>query len=109
MATPQAPTLGVVLGRIMWMVLGPFAVLLCAFAVADHGQGWFTLRDALLFLFLALTFLGRYVEFRDADPRTSTGEPAAPGALRRYGLGLALAGVALWAVANLFGNHVFPR
>lgn len=109
MAAPQAPTLGVVLGRITWMVLGPFAILLCAFAVAEHGEGWFTLRDALLFLFLALTFLGRYVESRGADPRTSIGEPTAPGALGRYGLGLVLAGVALWAVANLLGNHVFPN
>jgi hypothetical protein len=82
--------------------------MLCAFSVADHGQGWFTLRDGLYFFFLALTFLGRYVEFRGDDPRTSTGEPVAPGALRRYGLGLLLAGVALWSAANLLGNHLFP-
>jgi hypothetical protein len=109
MNTSQATSLSVTLGRITWMVLGPFATLLCAFSVAEHGRGWFTVRDALLFLFLAATFLGRYMESLGGEPRTSTGEPAAPGALRRYGLGLAAAGVALWAVANLLGNHVFPR
>jgi hypothetical protein len=106
MSTQPMTSVSVALGRIMWMVIGPLALVLCAFSVAERGNGWLTAIDLLFFGFLAATLLGRYAEYRGGHPTNSTGDPVTPGQLRRYAWTMLLGGVAVWAVANLIGNHL---
>ena len=47
--------------------------------------------------------LGRWLEFRGGQPKTSTGEPATAADLRRYLLMTSTLGIVVWIVANVLG------
>jgi hypothetical protein len=102
---PQ-PTPGYALfGRLVWMLLGPMALLLMTIAVLSVGSGWLTAADFGYFAALAAMCLGRCLEFRGGDPQTSTGQPATRQHLWRYLAGAGAFGLAVWVVANLVANR----
>jgi hypothetical protein len=98
------PVLGV-LGRLIWMLLGPIALLGLLVLIGANGNGWFTAADLAFFVVLALMLAGRWLEFYGGNPQTADGEPATPRHLHRYWLGAGLGGLACWVAANLVGNH----
>jgi hypothetical protein len=109
MADTPATSLIPVFGRMTWMLAGPLVLFVTLYYVLTSGTGWTTPADGLYFVILAAMALGRWAEFRGGSPRRSTGEPATRQDLHRYLLGLLILGPALWALANLLGNHVLAR
>lgn len=106
MATQPLSSTPALFGRLSWMIVGPFAVGIVAFAIAGRRDGWFSPLDLLYFVVLGGMLLGRWLEFRYSRPLTATGEPASGDHLRRYAWGLGLVGLAGWVAANLVGNQV---
>ncbi len=88
-------------GRLSWMIFGPFFLMALAFHIAGRADAWFDPSDLIYLVILGATFVGRWAEFRLGVPMTASGEPATPELLRRYALGL---GLGLWVAANLIGN-----
>ena len=79
--SPIQPTtsLLVLVCRIFWMMLGPLLLALLAFTIIMKGNGWFTPADFAFLAVLGVLFLARWLEFREGNPLTSSGEPATPG------------------------------
>jgi hypothetical protein len=109
MATSTTTTMPALIGRILWMMVGPITLLLLALHIAQQRDGWFTLPSLAYFFVLLGTFLGRWMEFRCGFPMTAMGEPATTDHLRRYALASGTLGVAIWLIANLVGDHLIYR
>jgi hypothetical protein len=92
------------LGRLSWMMVGPFALSICAISIAQRGAGWLGLPDAIYFLVLGGMLIGRRMEFRYGRPLTAMGEPASVADLRRYTLVLSILGLGIWIAAKLVAN-----
>jgi hypothetical protein len=109
MSSPATTPLGVVFGRLFWMMVGPLALVLTIYFIVTSGTGWTTTADLLFFIILGGMILGKWLEFRGGSPETSTGERATAADLRRYILMVVTAGPAVWVVANILGNYVLRR
>ena len=109
MSSPAATPLGVVFGRLFWMMVGPLALVLTTYFIVTSGAGWTTMADFLFFIILGGMILGKWLEFRGGSPETSTGERATAADLHRYILMVVTAGPAVWVVANILGNYVLRR
>jgi hypothetical protein len=94
-ATPFA----VALGRLAWMLFGPFALALSVLALLTKGKGLLAPWDAAYFAALGATLLGRWAEYRGGHPLTAEGEPATPDHLRRYLRWGLTVGLTVWAAA----------
>lgn len=94
------------IGRILWMMVGPVTLLLIALQIAREWDGWFSLPSLAYIVVLLATFLGRWMEFQGGFPKTATGEPATTDHLRRYALASSTIGIAVWFIANLVGDHL---
>jgi hypothetical protein len=106
MAADTAPTLSALLSRVFWMLLGPLLLVVFAFQIINKGQGWFTPVDIAYLLVLGGMLLARWWEFRSGTAQTTMGEPATATDLRRYAITTVVVGLAVWIIANVFGNHV---
>jgi hypothetical protein len=106
MSNDRGATLREVLIRLYWMMLGPLLLALLAYVVIKTGNGWVTGADIGFLAVLAGLLLARWLEFRGGNPRTAEGEPATPAHLRRYVIGAATVGLAVWVGANILGNYV---
>jgi hypothetical protein len=102
--TPSRPVLGLA-GRLMWMMIGPLALVLVAYSIVTTGSGWLTGMDLAFLAILGLMLLGRWLEFQAGAPQTADGEPATPGHLQRYLVLATGTGLGVWVVANLLGNY----
>lgn len=105
MAESGTNTLGVVVSRLTWMLIGPLVLFLTTYFILTSGTGWRTVADVVFFVALGAMMLGRWIEFRRGAPQTATGEPATPAHLRRYIAALAIGGPLVWIAANVVGNH----
>jgi hypothetical protein len=108
MAVPEntrQTSLVVALARIFWMMIGPLALAVLALNVASKGGGWLTGVDVAYLAVLGLVLAARWLEFRSGQGQTATGEPMTGADFRRYLVTAAGVGLAVWAVANLAGNH----
>lgn len=94
------------IARIFWMMIGPLALILLAFKIVQTGNSWLTPIDLAFFAVLAAVIVGRWLEFRGGDPRTTTGEPATPADLRRFVVAAMVGGFGVWALANVLGVHL---
>lgn len=97
------------LARPFWIMIGPLALAISLYYIVTSGTGWTTFADLIFFLVLGGMALGRWVDFQGDQPRDSFGEPASPSDLRRYLVTLAIAGPAVWLLANYLGNHLLGR
>jgi len=91
------------------MMMGPMILTMLLLTIVSDGSGWLTTVDFAFLAVLSALLLARWVEFRDGNPRTSTGEQATPGHLRRYVLNATAAGLGAWVIAKLIGNHWLNR
>ncbi len=95
----------VLLGRLMWMVLGPMLMLMITYSTVT-GTGWFALRDAVFSIVVALMVAGRWVEQQSGAAMTATGEPAGAGHFNRYVRVLLPLAMGVWITAKVLGNHI---
>lgn len=105
MANEETTSVLAILCRVFWMLLGPMFLGLTAFLVIRVGNGWLTIADFAYLAVLGGMMLARWLEFQLGRPLTAEGEPATPGHLRRYLIGLGVIGLAVWVIANVIGNH----
>jgi hypothetical protein len=89
------------LGRLVWIMVGPITLFLLAISIVDRRGGWLSLTSLAYFPVLGGTVLGRWLEFRVGHPMTATGEPATTEHLRRYALAATALALAGWVVAHL--------
>lgn len=104
MSTRPTTSFIIVLARVFWMMLGPVLLFLSMIGILQNPGGWFTSADVAFLIFLNLTVLARWMEFRGGDPRTATGEPATPMDLRRYITAALPIGLGAWVISNLIAN-----
>jgi hypothetical protein len=105
MDPPSTPSMTVLFCRILWSLLGPLFLLFAAAVIVQSGGGWFTSHDLLFAVILLATILCRCADYRYGKRTNSAGEPVAILDLRHYTFAWALAGGAVWVIANLIGNH----
>ena len=96
----------VLLCRILWSLLGPMLLMFAAATIVQSGSGWFTADDLLFAVILLGTILCRWADFRYGERTDSYGQPVTVSDLRRYTRIWAMAGVAIWAGANLIGRYL---
>lgn len=95
------------LPRLVWIFLGPMALMLLLYGIAHVGSGWLTFFDVTFFVVLLVTIGCRWLEQRSRHPATATGEPSTWENFRHYSWAtLFLAGTG-WVLANVLGNHWF--
>lgn len=99
----SAPTLA--LGRMVWMALGPGLLAVTTMHIYLKGTGWHTPADYVFFATLAMMILGRWLEVLGGVPLTSVSEPATRKDFYQYVAWVLGAGIAIWIIANAFGNH----
>jgi hypothetical protein len=97
-----------ILGRVIWIMLGPLLLVLMTFLIIETGNGWLTAADFAFLSILAGMMLGRWLEFHAGNPQTAEGEPATARDLRRYLIGTTIIGLGVWAIANVIGNYWWP-
>ena len=102
--SPYTPFVSFV-GRLLWLLIGPLALIPTLIGIVQTGQGWLTGFDIAFFVIVAVMLLGRVLEFGGGEPQTADGTPATPTHLHRYLIGLPLFALALWVVANLIANR----
>lgn len=96
----------VVFCRVVWTALGPVGLLMFALRIGTAQDGWTAPADLGYFVILGLVVAARWYCFKAGDPTDMSGNTITPADLRRYTLTWLIAGVAVWVVANLIGNHV---
>jgi hypothetical protein len=96
----------VLMGRLMWFLIGPAALLFTAFAIVNRGTGWLTGLDLGFLVIVALMIGGRWLELSSGSATTATGQPATPAHFRRYVQVLVPLAVLVWIAANTLGNHL---
>jgi hypothetical protein len=96
----QSTSVGVVVARVLWMLIGPLSLTSVAITIMETGHGWFAIRSILFLIALAVTIVARWV-----DPVTSEGEPTTPGQRRFTAAWTLIAGLIGWTVANVIGMN----
>lgn len=105
MATPHTTPGIAALSRVVWMLLGPMALALTAFAVIKTGRDWLTVADFAYLTILGVVLLARWAEFHSGHAETATGEPLTRDAFRRALVVTILFGLVVWIGANLVANY----
>jgi hypothetical protein len=103
---PAVTPLSSAVGRLFWMLFGPFSLALAAFYILSSGKGWATGADLVYLLIVAAMILGRSLEFRGGNPLTTDGIPATQEHLRRYIRMLAMVALVVWILVKVVGNYV---
>ena len=109
MTTSERTPASAALARLVWMMLGPVALVLTAVAIVRTGNGWLTGADIAYFAVLGAVLLARWGEFRGGSAQTATGEPATREDVRRFLIFTAAGGLLVWVAANLVANHWLAR
>jgi hypothetical protein len=92
--------------HLIWLFIGPLALLLTLYGIAGTGNGWATTQDAVFFVLIGLMVWCRWLDQRSGQGTTINGEPSTWADFRRYALLTPAVAGAAWIVANVIGNHV---
>ena len=95
----------VLLGRMVWVMIGPGALLFIVYAIVTSAGGWFGAADAAYGAVVALMVGGRWIEQRSGAAMTVTGERATVEHFKRYVRILLPGAAGVWVAANVLGNH----
>jgi hypothetical protein len=106
METAQPKPLGVLLCRLFWVLLGPVGVLLTAASIGMSDSGWLTSKALVFAALLLATILCRWGDFLKGEGTNALGDPVTQKYMLGYTVIALIAGVALWAAANVVGNHL---
>lgn len=69
----EAASLGEMVARLFWMMVGPLALAGLAYAILTSREGWLTAADFAFLGVLAGMMLARWLEFRGVIPGQPTG------------------------------------
>ena len=106
MENAQPKPLGVLACRLFWVLLGPVGLFLTAASMTLSSSGWLTGKDLLFGVFLLATILCRWGDFLKGEGTNALGDPVTQKYMLGYTVIALIAGVALWAPANVLGNHL---
>ena len=93
------------LARLFWTFFAPLFLILLTCHIVLDGRGWHTPADYVFFLILLGMVFARWLEFREGNAMTATGEPASWSDFSRFAWTVAVGGICLWIIANTFGNR----
>lgn len=96
----------VLLGRLMWMMIGPGLLVFAIYTIVTSGSGWLTAWDLVFAIVAALMVGGRWIEQRSGVAMTATGNRSTPEDFAKYVRILVPAAVGAWIAANVVGNHL---
>jgi hypothetical protein len=96
----------VMIARMFWFFVGPMILACLALAIVSAGTGWTTWLDAAFLLVFGVMVLARWYELRSGQGYDSYGNPAGPDEFAKYCRGALPIALAVWAAANVLGNHV---
>jgi hypothetical protein len=94
------------LTMMIWLFVGPLAMVLTLVSITQRGTGWATFHDALFFGLLLTSVAARWIDAVNGDPVISGGDAVDTRGARQYTMWVVGAGVAAWVVANAIGNHL---
>lgn len=104
--TADIDSVGVLIARLIWILVGPVVLMFMAYAIVTAGSGWTTAWDVAYVVVVGLMIGGRWIEQRSGAATTATGDRATMHHFRRYVVVLAAVAAVIWIAANVFGNHV---
>ena len=88
------------LARLVWMFLGPGALVLIGVDITLHGKGGLGPIDLAFVGALVITLLARWYAQRWGLKVDAYGEPSTPSTFRRYVFQLVLFSLVGWGVAH---------
>jgi hypothetical protein len=104
-AVPQTTPFRAVLGRLTWMLIGPFMLFVITLGMFRRRDGLWDLSDLGYLVGLLAMVLGRWIEFQSGHGLTAYGEPVNASQVRRFTMTAIAAGLVVWAAVT--GVRVF--
>mgnify|MGYP007050452459 CR=1 FL=1 len=96
----------VLLGRLIWMMVGPVMLVYVTYSIISSGEGWLTPWDFAYAVIALLMLGGRWIEQRSGAAMTVMGNRSTPEHFARYVRILLPAAIGAWIIANVVGNHL---
>lgn len=72
----NSKSLGIVGVHLLWMFVGPFALVLLLMSIVETGSGWLTGLDIGLLIVVVLMLCARWIDQRSGQASTVYGEPS---------------------------------
>jgi hypothetical protein len=91
---------------VFWLFLGPMALFVLAAAITQSGAGWATPLDVAFLVVAALILAARWYDLNSGEGRDVYGEPVTAAAFPKYAGWAIPTALAVWATANVLGNHI---
>ena len=88
-----------ILARIFWMMAGPAIAIVSAYMSYTTGKGWLAPASIIFLVVLAGVVVARCL-----DSQTADGEPSTAVHLQRFAGATIVAGLVVWAAANILGG-----
>lgn len=94
----------IVLPRLVWVALGPVALLMSGATLLMNGGGWLSLSSLAFLVTIPVMIAGRFIEQNSGFGQDSTGAPATWAGFRSYVLIMVPALVGVWTVLNVISG-----
>lgn len=102
----RTDSMGVLVGRALWVILGPLLLFGTAGAVVTTpSQGWLTMVDFFYFGAIGAMVAGRWIEYASGVARDSFGEISTNRDVARYTIGIVAGGSLLWLLLKVIANY----
>ena len=98
--TSQAMSLPSFFARVLWMAIGPFALVVAAFAIARSEGPGPGIGDAAYGAALVALLAVRVLDYALLGGKNSDGKPETPQGLKYWVATVAGVGVASWGIAH---------
>ena len=84
-----------------WMFIGTLVMILCALAIAEHKQVWYSPYDFVFWIMFILLILARFLDVKKYKGRTAQGDQLMTIALwRRYASFIFIISLGIWLAAH---------
>jgi hypothetical protein len=103
--SPDGPTSGSCLPRLIWFMVGPMVLLVLTLLITEKRGGWTGPASLAFLVVLAVTILAWWLDLRGGDARTAEGKPATAAHILRFTIAASLIGIVVWCLANLIGSR----
>lgn len=92
--------------RLVWVALGPVALLISGMMLVMNHGGWLSLASLVFLIVIPVMIAGRFIEQKSGFGLDSTGDPATWSGFRTYVLIMVPALVGVWTVLNVISGIV---
>jgi len=96
----------IVLPRLVWVALGPVALLMSGATLLMNGGGWLSFSSLAFLVIIPVMVAGRFTEQNSGFGQDSTGAPATWAGFRTYVLIMVPVLIGAWIVLNVIGGFV---